>query len=99
MAGAAEFLAEHGIPGTGTGQLAADGLLGRLVRISDRRQVRLGLDVEVQRLEAAHGLVIHGIGQHMGQAQVIVVARSGLDHGSKLPSNGGVVGEVELPWR
>jgi hypothetical protein len=71
---AAELLAEHRVTGTGTGKLAADGFFGGLVRVGDRRQVRLGLHLEVQGLEAAHGLVIHGVGQDMGQAQVIVVA-------------------------
>ena len=74
VAGTSELLTEHGVTGTGTGQLAADGLLGGLVRIGDRRQIGLRLDLEVERFEPAHGLVVHGIGQHMGQTQVIVVA-------------------------
>ena len=82
----AELFAEDGVSRAGARELSADGFFSRLVSIRDRGQVRLGFNLKVQRLETAHGLGVNRVGQDMGEAQVIVVARSGLGHGSKLPS-------------
>ena len=53
----------------------ADRLLGGRVGVADRRQVRLGLDPQVQRLEAVHRDGVGGVGEHVGQSEVVVVRR------------------------
>jgi hypothetical protein len=64
-------LAVHGVPGTRAPERPADGLLDGGVGVGDRRQVGLGRDVQVERLEAAHGDRVGVVGQQVGESQVV----------------------------
>jgi hypothetical protein len=71
----AELLTEHRVARPGPLEGAADQLLGRAVRLGDRRHVRLGVDAQVDRLEPLHRGGVGHVGEDVGEAQIIVVVR------------------------
>ncbi len=70
-----ELLTGDGVPRPGPGQGGADRLLGGCVGVRDGCQVRLGVDDEVERLEARHGDGVGGVGEDVRQSEVVVVRR------------------------
>ena len=77
MAGRLELLAHDGVAGPGALELGADHLLRAPVGIADRGQVGLGVDDQVIGEEALHREPVHGVGEDVGQAQVVVVPGHG----------------------
>jgi hypothetical protein len=75
-AGGAELLADHRVPGSGPAQLAADQFLGRPIGISDRGQVRFGLHQQIDRGEPGDRHCVHLVGDHMRQAEIIVITHA-----------------------
>ncbi len=62
------------------------------VGVADRGQVRLGVDDQVLGEEALHRHAVDGVGQDMGQAQVVVILRHALTlarPGPTSPHSGG----------
>ena len=95
MPGGLELLADHGVPGPGAAQLGADELLGVAVGVRDGRQVGLGLDPEVGGGEARRRQVIHLVGDHVRQAEIVVV--TGHDEG-RYRSDAGYVPKRAPSW-
>jgi hypothetical protein len=71
--GRRELLPDDGVPGTGPAQLSADEVLGGLVGVAHRRQVGLGLDPQVRRLEPGRRQRVDHVGDDVGEPQVVVV--------------------------
>ena len=77
---AAVLLAVHGVVGTGLGKLLPHEPLDGPISVADRREVRLGLDDEVERKKALQGQRIRTIGELERQSEVIGVRRSRAGH-------------------
>ena len=71
VAGRAELLTHDRIAGTGPAQGDAEHLLDRAVGVGDRREVGLGVDLQVLGLEAVQADGIGLVGQHVCQAHVL----------------------------
>ena len=71
----AGLLAEHRVPRPGPAQHVPQRLLGGVVGVRHRRQVRLGLDPEVGGTEPPRGDVVRRVGKHVRETQIIVIAR------------------------
>ena len=63
----AELLAEHAVARAGAGQRRAERLLHRGVRVGDRGQVGLRLDVQVEGPEPGHRDRVGGVGEQVGE--------------------------------
>ena len=88
--GGAELLPQHPVAGPGPGQRGPQRLLYRGVGVGHRREIRLGLHVEVQCPEPGRGDRVGGVCEHMRQRQVVGVT-GGLGAGSPSagPGDGG----------
>jgi hypothetical protein len=67
------LLAEHAVARPGPGQRRADRLLHRGVRVRDRGQVGLGLDVQVERPEPGHRDGVGRVGEQVGEREIVGV--------------------------
>ena len=72
-----ELLADDGVARSGALELDADELLGLPVGVADEGEVGLGLDPQVLGAEACRGDPLDGVGEHVGEAQVVVIAGHG----------------------
>ena len=73
MARGLELLAGDGVAGARALELGAHELLGADVGVGDRRQVGLGVDLQVGCAEAVHRQPVDLVGDHVRQAEVVVV--------------------------
>ena len=72
--GGGELLADDGVARPGALELGADQLLGVAVGVADQGQVGLGVDPQVLGAKPRDGDALDGIREHVGEAQVVVVA-------------------------
>ena len=75
--GGRELLADDGVARPGALELGADQLLGVAVGVADQGEVGLGVDPQVLGAEPRGRDALDGIREHVGEAQVVVVAGHG----------------------